>query len=73
MHCHMLSLNLALVNHSCLPNVTLDAKKLNDEYKVELKAIKDILRGEEVAVSYLNEDFISNFGLNRENRREKLK
>ena len=73
LHCHMLSLNNALVNHSCVPNVTMGAEKLSDEHKVELRAIKDISRGEEVTVSYLNEDFISNFGLNRENRREKLK
>ena len=73
LYCHILSLNFALVNHSCVPNVAMGAKKLNDECKVEVRAIKDISRGEEVTVSYLNDDYISEFGLNRQKRREKLK
>ena len=73
LYCHFLTLNNALVNHSCVPNVTQSAKKSDDAFKVEVRAIKDISRGEEVTVSYLNPDFIANFGLNRQKRREKLK
>ena len=73
LYCHMLSLKLALVNHSCVPNVTQGFRRSEDAFNVEVKAIQDILRGEEVTVSYLDEEFISEFGLNRENRREKLK
>ena len=72
-HSHMLSLNFALVNHSCVPNVTQKAQKPDEEYNITLRAIKDISRGEEVTVSYLNDDHISEFGMNREKRREKLK
>ena len=73
LYCSILSLNFALVNHSCMPNVELSAHEPGDDYKVELRAIKDISRGEEVTVSYLNDDHISEFGMNREKRREKLK
>ena len=73
LYCHLLSLNYALVNHSCTPNVTLSDREPGEEYKIELRAIKDISRGEEVTVSYFNQDNISEFGLNREKRREKLK
>ena len=73
LYCSILSLNFALVNHSCTPNVDLAMAIPDDEYNVKLEAIKDISRGEEISVSYLNDDFISEFGMNRQKRREKLK
>ena len=53
-------LNLALVNHSCQPNATNRSglKKLQQEgeedYCEELRAIKDIRKGEEITICYFN-------------------
>ena len=46
--CAMLLLNLALVNHSCVPNSELGRIGLC----VELRAIKDISKGEEITIFY---------------------
>ena len=54
-----LYLNMALVNHSCAPNADVgkllekdeDGKQYN---RIEIRAIKDISKGEEITFSYLN-------------------
>lgn len=57
----ILHLNLALVNHSCQPNATNRSglKKLQQEgeedYSEELRAIKDIRKGEEITICYFND------------------
>jgi len=49
-----LFLKLSLVNHSCSPNATDDMMMNFDETKeVEVRAIKDIAKGEEITTFYL--------------------
>ena len=53
--------NLALINHSCAPNADfyLKPEESADETKVkfELRAIKDICKGEEITIFYLHFNF----------------
>ena len=50
----LLHLNIALVNHSCAPNATInDLKQVVDEER-ELRAIKNIRKGEEITTCYSN-------------------
>ena len=44
----MLFLNTILLNHSCAPNAAERALKPLDNFNVEIRAIKDISRGEEI-------------------------
>ena len=69
--CHYLSLNLVLINHSCAPNAAAGRLQPHNEIKDEVRAIKDISRGDEVTMCYMNRPFI--FGLNRQQRRDQLK
>ena len=50
----MLHLNYALVNHSCAPNATNKGPQLNgvEDHNVELRATKNICKGEEITVCY---------------------
>ena len=66
-----LSLNIFLMNHSCAPNVAAGPLQPHDDIKDEVRAIKDISRGDEVTMCYMNNRF--NSGFNRQQRREKLK
>ena len=51
-----LHLNLALVNHSCAPNAAIGCLKLEEEENcLELRAIKDISKGEEVNTCYFSD------------------
>ncbi len=73
--CRYLSLNILLINHSCAPNVAVGPLQPYDEIKNEVRAIKDIPRGDEVTMCYIS-SYISNIeivGFNRQQRREKLK
>jgi len=57
-HNYLLHLNIALINHSCAPNATngvfLKRSKQvgDDDLSVELRAIKNISKGEEITVCY---------------------
>ena len=53
----LLFLNIALVNHSCAPNAILDTNKEEGtvESWCEVKAIKDISKGEEITLFYETE------------------
>jgi len=70
--CTSLYLNIVLVNHSCAPNAAEGNLKPYDESKsVEVRAIKSIVKGDEVTICYEN-DF-SNFCCCFGGRREKIK
>ena len=75
----MLQLNVALVNHSCSPNAT--SRNLNtlrqiqlegkQDHSVELRAIKDIRKGEEITIYY--SEGVEKYGSNLKKRRTALK
>ena len=68
-----LFLNHALVNHSCAPNAASGRGDLDPEKGVqchELRAIKDISKGEEIATCYVGK--IWEFGFDVKKRRSKL-
>ena len=73
----MLHLNIALVNHSCVPNATQGGglKKIlqegNEDHGVELRAIKDICKGEEITVCYFLD--VKEFGSVPRKRKTALK
>ena len=53
----VLNLNIALVNHSCAPNAHCDnleqeGGEETEDLSVELRAIKNIRKGEEITVCY---------------------
>ena len=50
----ILHLNLALVNHSCQPNATHRSRLNKANEGLELRAIKDIRKGEEITICYFN-------------------
>ena len=53
-----LFLNIALLNHSCAPNAYIGSLKPTDSFpeeKYEIRAVKDISKGEEVTVCYLQD------------------
>jgi len=63
----LLHLNIALLNHSCAPNASnnhLDPKKQegNEDNCVELRALKNIRKGEEITTCYFND--VKKFGGN---------
>ena len=74
-----LHLNIALVNHSCSPNATnRNLKTLNQiqqkgkqDHNVELRAIKDIRKGEEITLCYVKG--LEMFGSNLRKRRPAFK
>ena len=78
---NILFLNAALVNHSCSPNSTSELIQKEGETWYEVRAIKDISRGEEVTKFYahcgckeMEESFtIKAFGCNSRERRVVLK
>ena len=67
-----LYLNLSLVNHSCAPNAA-EAEQLQEVWiedqvpNCELRAIKDISRGEEITICYV--DNIRRFGIGSDQRK----
>ena len=77
----ILFLNVALINHSCSPNATLESIQKEGETWDEVKAIKDISKGEEITKFYarcgckeMDERFtIKAFGCNSQERRLVLK
>ena len=71
LHFHYLSLNMALINHSCAPNVAAGPLEPYEEIKNEVRAIRDISRGDEVTVSYTTNRYL--YSINLQRRREKLK
>ena len=68
-------LNLALVNHSCQPNATNRSglKKANEGHCKELRAIKDIRKGEEISICYFNFKDLQKFRSNLRKRMVALK
>ena len=52
----LLHLNIALVNHSCAPNASIDDLKqeFNEDTCSELRAIKNIFKGEEITTCYFD-------------------
>ena len=46
-------LNIVLINHSCAPNVSKGHLLPDEEHKQEVRAIKDIKRGDEITSCYL--------------------
>ena len=48
-----MSLNHCLINHSCAPNVAVMSLQPDDECRVEVRATKDITKGEEITRCYL--------------------
>ena len=76
----ILFLNAALVNHSCAPNSSLDTiKEEGGTSWCEVKAIKDIVKGEEVTVFYesgaisLQEYSYQVYGCNAQERKMAIK
>ena len=68
-----LYLNHALVNHSCAPNASSDKEEINPVKGVmckDLRAIKNISKGEEIATCYVPR--IWEFGFDVKKRRSKL-
>ena len=51
--CKMLFLTVALMNHSCAPNSAKSMLTSDSEEKCELRAIRDIPKGEEITIFYL--------------------
>ena len=56
-YCSLLHLNIALVNHSCVPNADLNRPELqmidgSQDLCNELRALKDISKGEEITIFY---------------------
>ena len=59
----VLHLNIALVNHSCVPNAAIGNLKpteLDGDQDLELRAIKDIFKGEEITICYY--DHVTEYG-----------
>ena len=73
---HSLYLNLSLVNHSCAPNAfvgELKPEKSEDDQLYELRAIKDIARGEEINNFILSETCVKDYGSTRKQRKLAIK
>ena len=51
--CWFLQLNTILINHSCAPNAAKGPLLPDEDYKNEVRAIKDITRGDEITLCYL--------------------
>ena len=49
----LLHLNVALLNHSCAPNAFVGSLMPLESKNLEVRAVKDISRGEEVTICYL--------------------
>ena len=77
----ILFLNAALINHSCSPNVTGDSFQKNGDAWYEVRAIKDISKGDEISKFYarcgckeMDEVFsYKAFGCNTQKRRAVIK
>ena len=54
--CIYLALNTALINHSCAPNAVEGCLLPPTELKTEIRAIKDIPRGEEITICYFKSE-----------------
>ena len=66
-----LHLNIALVNHSCAPNAATgvlqpEANDDKSQKRFEIRAVKDITRGEEVTICYLSQGYSIGFKKRRE-------
>ena len=70
----VLYLNIALVNHSCVPNATVGRLSLDDDdgddehLSVELRAAKDISKGEEITTCYYEDDVKKNGSILRKRK-----
>ena len=73
-NCYYLSLNIALINHSCSPNVAEGplSSQPDDEFKSEVRAIKDISRGDEITKCYFSIDDFKQFCHDRQKRIQKI-
>jgi len=75
----VLYLNLALVNHSCHPNAAhgvlgLGKDVAEDQVRCyELRALKDIAKGEEINTCYLTLPNFQEFGIIPRNKRSEMK
>ena len=72
-NCYYLCLNTILINHSCAPNVTVARLQPDNEFKEEVRAMKDISKGDEITVCELDNNFILHSGFNSQKRKEKIK
>ena len=68
----MLFLNAVLINHSCAPNAY---DQNTEDGSIEVRAIKDILRGEEITMFYGSDDDFTykQFGCNAKERKKVLR
>ena len=66
-----LYLNLSLVNHSCAPNAVEGEESYDQVPHYELRAIKDISRGEEINTCYISN--IKRFGVGLQRRKAGIK
>ena len=68
-----LYLNIALINHSCAPNVAEGpVNPLENVRKLEIRAIRNIDRGEEITKCYIEEDYFTLY-CNSDRRRIKIR
>ena len=56
----VLNLNIALLNHSCAPNALCCDTNPDDDFSVELRALKNIRKGEEITICYYRD--VKEFG-----------
>ena len=67
-----LSLNLTLINHSCAPNIADLSLPPEDECKIEVRAIKDIAKGDEITMCYLSPMQFWSVGFDAQKRRDEI-
>ena len=73
---HSVYLNLSLVNHSCAPNAfvgVLKPEKSENDQLYELRAIKNIAKGEEINNFILSETCVKDYGCSRQKRKLAIK
>ena len=71
-----LYLNISLVNHSCAPNAfvgEVTKEKPEDDQYYELRAIKDIAKGEEINNFILSQTCVKEYGSSRQKRKTAIK
>jgi len=71
-----LYLNISLVNHSCAPNAFVGEVKIEkpeDDTCYELRAIKDIAKGEEINNFILSQTCVKDYGSSRQKRKTAIK
>lgn len=67
-----LSLNLCLINHSCAPNIADWRLGPDEECRVEVRATRDIAKGEEITRCYLSRDQFWKVGSDAQERTKEI-